>query len=151
MKKIKLLFWLNKSKQNQQGLAPLYLRITVQGKRIERATPYTIPWKNWDSKGQRVKGKHELTDMINNHIDLTRVQVHHFQSSSQLTRTKLTPFLVKEFLLGKSPDQKSLLEVFRYHNARVKEQVGQVIVLATYKRYEVTRRKLEVFLSLIHI
>ena len=146
MKKINLLFWLYKSKENQQGLCPLYLRITVQGQRKNLATPFGIPLTCWDNKKQKVKGKYELADCINNYIDLVKVQVHQLQNSSNLTRKQLTPLFIKQSLLGQNPDKKTLLEVVNYHNAKLKELVGKDVSIGTYKRYEVTRRKLQLFI-----
>jgi len=40
--KIKILFWIYKSKKNSEGDVPLYLRLTINGKKVEIATGYHI-------------------------------------------------------------------------------------------------------------
>lgn len=36
--RLKILFWLYRSKMNEKGLAPIYLRLTIAGKKTEIAT-----------------------------------------------------------------------------------------------------------------
>lgn len=147
MKRCNLLFWLNKSKKNKLGLSPVYVRISVNGKRTNFASSYVIPQECWDSKKQRVKGNGDQALQVNNFIDLTKGRLVEIQNSSNLTRKQLTPQLAKELLLGNHPGEKSLLELVQYHNDRAKSLVGVELQIGTYKRYEVTKHKLSAFLK----
>gem|GEM_PF-6865010 len=48
--KIKMLFWLYKSKVNSKGLAPIYLRLSKNKERTEISTGLAVSPKQWDSK-----------------------------------------------------------------------------------------------------
>ncbi|MDP1809797.1 MAG: site-specific integrase [Sediminibacterium sp.] len=147
MKRLNLLFWLNKSKKNKQGLTPVYVRISVKGKRTNFASSYIIPQECWDSKKQRAKGNGDLAIQVNNFIDTAKGHWVEIQNSSNQAQKTLTPKLAKDLLLGKNPGEKSLLQLVQYHNERAKSLVGIELQIGTYRRYEVTKRKLLAFLK----
>jgi Arm DNA-binding domain len=45
--KLSILFWLNRSKVNSKGLAPIWVRITINGMRVECSTGKTILPEHW--------------------------------------------------------------------------------------------------------
>ena len=55
----RLLFYLKKPKNYQQGPVPIYLRITVSGKRAELATGRAIEPERWLPQAGRALGKKE--------------------------------------------------------------------------------------------
>jgi hypothetical protein len=50
-----ILFWINQSK-SRNGLAPIYARITVGGKRVEISLKRSISYEAWDNAKGRAKG-----------------------------------------------------------------------------------------------
>jgi site-specific recombinase XerD len=52
----------------------------------------------------------------------------------------ITAEQIKNLYLGKSGKQRTLLEVFDYHNNQMQAQVGKEYALGTYKRFEVTKK-----------
>ena len=54
-----ILFFAKKTKSLQNGQLPVYLRITVNGERVEVATKRTIPMDKWIPKQQRYRGNSE--------------------------------------------------------------------------------------------
>ncbi|QSB25243.1 site-specific integrase [Flavobacterium sp. CLA17] len=72
-----------KKEKNKQGLFPIYLRAFLKGKKIETATPVTIPFRDWSLRKQRVKNNnknHERYNMILDAIDKKSITllVHNF-------------------------------------------------------------------------
>ena len=149
MNPIKILFWLYKSKANKEGKAPLYLRLTVNGKKkSENATGYFIKPAEWDSQKHQVKGSSNASQLINSYIATTKAQILQIQNSFLLAgNTSFTVEHVKEKLLGTSAEKKSLLTLFDYHNSQVKEQIGTEFSSGTYRHYVVTRNKVHAFLQ----
>ncbi|UEG48627.1 site-specific integrase [Ferruginibacter lapsinanis] len=148
MKRISILFWLYKSKKNNQGESPLYLRITVGGKKVETATGYFIKASEWDSNKKLVKGKSDNSILINNYITVSRSKILQIENEFTLDNSNcITADLVKQRFLGLSTQRKTLLEVFDYHNDKVKAQVGNGYSIGTYKQYEVSKGKLKSFLK----
>lgn len=56
METIKTLFWLYRSKINKEMKAPVYLRIIVNGKKVEVSTGYWIKPDHWNTERQQAKG-----------------------------------------------------------------------------------------------
>ncbi len=62
-------FHLINSKTNSKGLAPIYLRLTVNNKRTEYSISRKIYPKFWSNKSQKIMGTNRDATEINNHID----------------------------------------------------------------------------------
>jgi site-specific recombinase XerD len=90
-----------KKERNKEGLYPIYLRAFLKGKKIETATPVTIPLRDWSLRNQRVKTQnknHERYNMILEAMDKKsiRLLVNNFINDDfPLTLTQF-----KERLLG---------------------------------------------------
>lgn len=65
---MKILFWLNKSKSNRLGEAPLMMRLTHNGIRQNITLDVKVKEAAWDSKRQKVRGNNESSDGVNNLI-----------------------------------------------------------------------------------
>lgn len=126
METIKILFWLHRSKINKDAKAPIYLRITVDGKKVEIATGHWIKPNDWDSKKHQAKGTSPNSVLINSYITSTKAKFLQIQNSFTIADSPIiSADLVKEKLLGTSPEKKSLLQLFDYHNSQIKRQVGK--------------------------
>jgi len=64
-----LLFYLKRSKNNYCIEVPIYLRITVAGKRSEVSTGVACPPGVWNRKSGRQDGKKEEVRIFNSHLD----------------------------------------------------------------------------------
>lgn len=60
-------FRLNTSKINKEGLAPVYLRVTINGTRSEISTKVNVDPLKWDDRKSQIKGR-EPTDIRKNKI-----------------------------------------------------------------------------------
>ena len=73
--KISVLFYAKKSKTKSNLRVPIYLRITVNGKRAEFSTGKDVEISKWSSAQNRLKGNSEEARAINSHSLTSR----HFQ------------------------------------------------------------------------
>lgn len=146
MNHVKILFWLYKSKANKEGKAPIYLRITVNGKKVEIATGHWLRTDEWDTPKQKAKGVSQGSISINKYITSTTNKILQIQDSLVITETPVSAELIKEKLLGTTSEKKTLLQLFDYHNSQIKLQVGKDFKPGTHKHYVVTRNKVEKFL-----
>ena len=58
---LRMLFYPKKQKNYDKGLVPIYLRITVNGKRSEVSTGRECDSQKWNSKSGRMMGTKEET------------------------------------------------------------------------------------------
>ena len=74
-----ILYYLKKSKIDNQGKAPIYLRITVDGKRSEISIKRKVEIERWDSASSKVKGRTEEVKELNSYLDIltSKVYQHH--------------------------------------------------------------------------
>ncbi|MGB5203604.1 MAG: Arm DNA-binding domain-containing protein, partial [Eudoraea sp.] len=62
-----ILFWLNVSKV-KRGIAPIYARVTVNGRRSEISLKRECPIGSWDNKMHRIKGRNVGKLAINHYL-----------------------------------------------------------------------------------
>eukprot|EP01037_Dinobryon_pediforme_P007469 gene7469-7533_t len=93
-------------KNYQTGLVPVYLRITVNGKR-------------------RLNGTKKETKSFNAYLDTLQNQF--YDAHSQLTESKseITAETLKNKFLGKGEKVRMLMDIFREHNKKIKTLVGK--------------------------
>ncbi len=65
----KVLFYLRKAKTNSRGVAPLTFRITLNKKRKEFSTGYSVLEKDWDSSTQLIISKSTELKSINTQLN----------------------------------------------------------------------------------
>jgi integrase len=140
---IKILFWLNKSKTNRSGTAPLMLRLTHQNRRTERATGFYLAPKNWHTEKQKVKSTDVTSVEINNWMNAIKAKVIALLRDEE--EIHLPSILSNIFSTGK--DEPTLLGIFREHNKRLKERVGSDYTYSTFEKYVFTLNKVKTFIT----
>lgn len=142
-----LLFYLKKPKNHQNGLVPIYLRITVNGKRAETSTGRECEPTLWNSTAGRFKGTKEEIKSFNAYLDNLQAQV--YEAHGQLTEAGsiITAESLKNKLLGKSEKSRMLISLFKDHNKKVSALVGDEYAAGTLERYETSLRHTRSFLE----
>jgi len=71
-------FYLKESKKDNNGEAPIYLRITINGERAEISANRRIKPDLWDKASERVTGRGEAARVINSILNNTlgKVEKH---------------------------------------------------------------------------
>jgi len=69
-----VLFWL-KQARIKNGTAPLYARVTVNGKRVEISLKRKISLSEWDSGKFRLKGVGDEAKQMNEYIKQVNMQL----------------------------------------------------------------------------
>ena len=67
------------TKANLAGLFPIYVRLTVDGKRFEYCTKKFIQPSKWSDELRRVKGNSEEVRSINNLLDFIKNRINDIQ------------------------------------------------------------------------
>ncbi len=150
-KTLKVLFYLKPPKKYESGPMPIYMRLTVDGKRIEISTQRECDPDKWDGKACRVLGlKRELNRQLNNYLDALQGKIFEVQRELQINGIEVTAENIRDFLRGKLKDDEptiTLLEVYRNHVEEVKALVGKEYALGTLKRFRSALSSLEAFIK----
>ncbi len=146
-KNFNILFYIRKDKADSQGIAPIYCRITVDGKRSELAIKRDIHISKWDSSKCYVKGHSEEVKTLNAYIDSVRSKIYEHQKALMEANKPITAEAIKNSFLGISQKSKSLFLLFEEHNAKVKQLIGKDFAAGTYERYVTSLSHLKDFVA----
>jgi integrase len=139
MKNLAILVYL-KSRKNAKRESPIYLRVTVDGKRIEKSLNRSIDAKKWNKNKQRGKGNTEPIRELNQFLNSVEHDI--FMKRQELFNNKVdvnVESLMNAYLGVKN--RHTLVEIIEYENKRHKKLVRestykkQVTVLNHVKRY----------------
>ena len=142
-----MLFYLKKQKNYTSGLAPVYLRITVDGDRAEVTTNRECEPEKWDSHSGRATGTKENIKSLNAFLDNLQSDAYEAHRYLHENGKLITAESLKNRMLGKSEKFYMLIELFKDHNSKVASLVGKGFAPATHKRYETSLRHTQAFLK----
>src|SRR4051794_8389575 len=95
-----LLFYLRRAKANMDGLAPVYLRITLDGKRAEFSAKTFVDPSNWNPHKERLKASHEESKRLNRTIESFEHGAREIYNRLIQTGKILDPDDIRNELLG---------------------------------------------------
>lgn len=132
----------------KNGKAPLSVRISINGERVEIRANREVSPTLWDAKAQRVKGTTEEARSINAHLETIKGSLRMHESRLIALGKTVTAELLKNEYLGPRPDRHSLCTAFEVHIKRMTEkvQVGNKAP-ATLDKYGYTFGKVKSFLK----
>jgi len=133
--KITLHFYAKSTKANANGLLPIYVRLTVDGKRLEFSTKKFVEKTKWSNELSKMKGTSEEARSINSYLDLMKSKVLDAQMELLHRNEALSIENFKNKLLGTGERQRMLVHIFQDHNNKIKELVGKEYALGTLERY----------------
>lgn len=145
-----ILFWLNISKKADNNTAPIYCRITINGKRGQFSKGIFITKDQWDDKAKSIKGNSEQVRTWNQDLTKTKSDLTSICNRLQYLHDVITPeMIIKEFK-GDMPQRKTLMDVFEEHNRLLLERTEareKSLSTKTWQRFEITKGKVKKFLQ----
>jgi hypothetical protein len=96
-----LLFYVKRSKITGEGTAPVYLRITIDGKRIEISSKRYVNPDKWNASGQKLGGLSEEVRALNGYLKMLERQVYEVHRDMIDKKLPLTSLNLKNILLHK--------------------------------------------------
>jgi site-specific recombinase XerD len=144
--KTTLHFYAKTTKANSKGLLPIYVRLTVDGKRFEYSTKKFIEQTKWSTDSSRMKGNSEEARSINGLLDFTRNRINEIQFELLKEGKPVTIEEFKNKIQGTSERQRFLIPIFQDHNNKIKALLGKEYAPGTLERYETSLRHTEEFL-----
>ena len=140
-----LLFYLKKQKNYISGTVPIYMRITVKGKRAEMTTARECEPARWNAKAGKAIGTKEEVKLLNTYLDQLQTSVYQAYHVLNQAGEIITSDAIKNVFLGKAVVSHTLLEAIKDHNQKMKSLVGKDYVQGTLNRYMVLERHISSF------
>jgi len=130
------LFYLKKPKNYSEGPIPVYLRITVAGKRAEISTGREVELGKWNSESGRVKGNTEDVKKFNAYLDELQAKLYDAQLTLSRENKTITAETLKNKYTGVGDKQRMLKAIFQKHNDQVAALVPAEYSPGTLERYK---------------
>ena len=142
-----LLFYLKKQKVYASGPMPVYMCITVNGKRAEVSAGRDCEPSGWNSHAGRGIGTKSETRALNSYLDTlqTKVMNAHQQligASKEITAEKL-----RDQFIGRAEKAYYVVALFNEHNDQVKALIGNGFEANTLKSYRSSFKHLSAFVQ----
>jgi site-specific recombinase XerD len=134
--KITLHFYAKSTKANTSGQLPIYIRLTVDGKRMEFSSKKFIDATKWSAELSKMKGTSEEARSLNEYLNLMKSKIYDIQMELIHKNELLTLEVFKNKLLGIEERQRTLIPIFQDHNNKIKELVGKEYAIGTLERYK---------------
>lgn len=144
---LNVLFVLRKAQADKKGFAPIYLRITVNGQRVELSADRKIESQKWHSKFQRAIGRSESAKILNDYLDNMENQVKRNFNSLLNNQKEISSSILRDMLTGKYQKEHTLLSVFEINNNLVEQEEGSKYSRSTIDQYATTFHRLKLFLE----
>lgn len=145
--KITLHFYAKSTKVNANGKLPIYVRLTVNGQRLEFSSKKFIEKTKWSSELAKMKGNTEEARSINSYLDMMRSKVLSAEMELLHKEEELSIENFQSILLEKNKNHRMLIPVFQDHNNKMKELIGKKYAPGTLQRFEVTLNHIQNFLQ----
>ena len=133
---VSVLFYIKRAKVNNEGVCPIYVRVTIQSKRFEFSSNRYINPEKWSSEGAKVKGTNEEARTINSHLDYLKNQVFEAEKRLYKKDNQVTSENLKNELFGGSETKRMIIPIFQDHNDKIKELLGKEFAPGTLERYK---------------
>src|SRR5690606_36950582 len=154
--KMELLLWIRRS-HAKNDVAPLYIRVTIDGISKEISLGVKINPKDWDIKSKRVKKTEPSYKVTNSKIIQAQVDLDRHFNGLLSQDDRVTPDIVKNAYLGKSETKAkkeqiekgkdTILFAFDEFIVRFEKMVDKGLrSYDTLKHWRTTKKKVESFL-----
>ncbi len=143
-----VLFYPRGNDIDKNGNAPIYLRITVNGKRSEFSIRHKVLLTKWNSEGGKVRGTTASVRELNRYMDSIKVKIHKIHETLSENQELITADIIKGIYQGKGNKHKMLLEIFQNHNDKIERLVGKEFAPGTIERYKTAKKHVEDYINL---
>lgn len=128
--------------KEKNGIAPIYVRISVNGARIEMSLKKKIKVSDWHPSRGMAKNSNADLKILNGFLEQVRgILAGHYQEMV-MAKKLITPQVIKNMYLGIKEQENTLQSLMEYHNVHMKE----VLAYGTIKNYYTTVKYLKEFL-----
>ncbi|MEY3422826.1 MAG: hypothetical protein RIR48_3155 [Bacteroidota bacterium] len=132
----------------QNGEAPVYMMLFLEGRRAYIATGQKVKTSEWDEKNGRFIGNNSKGNTINEFLDRMKYDVIRIYNELKSKDDVITIDILRSRLKGSEVKrEKSLIEVCVINNSNTEKLVGVEIQKDTFRRYGAFKTKFADFIQ----
>lgn len=136
-----------KKQRNQNTLVPIYLRITVAGKRSEISINRKVEVNNWNPGIGRVKVNNRTDADFNAYLDTVEEKLYQAYHNLLRENKTVSSALLKDEYTGANDQQRMLIPIFQKHNKEMAKLVPNEYSTGTLEKYKTTLSHVVQFLN----
>jgi hypothetical protein len=145
---LSVLFYARKSKMNALGETPIYMRVTIDGERLDIGTKRFIHPDQWSAEAGIAKGKTEAVREINSFLDSLKMKAYFHQKELLQEGKDVTMDFFKAKWFGREVESgRMLMPIFTDHNDKMKALIGKEFAPLTYERYTTSKKHTQEFMK----
>lgn len=134
-------FFIKKDKASK-GSAPIYVRITVNGKFVDMSLKRRVKMDAWEQDEQKVTGNTPEARDIKEKMRQVKTEINNAYDELRFNKELVTAEAIKAKVEGIDEEQTTLLWLMNYHNTEIKKLLED----GTMKNYYTTERYVKEFL-----
>ncbi len=134
--KLSVLFFVKRTKTNVDGLLPIFIRVTVNGSRIEFSTKRVTTSEKWSIEGNRMKGTSAESKATNSYLDTLKAKVYDYQQQLIREDEVVNAENMRNKIMGVEKRKHMIVGIFQNHNNEIRSLIGKGYAAATLVRYE---------------
>lgn len=143
-----VLFYPRGNDLDKNGNAPIYLRITVGGKRSEFSIKRKVLFSRWNSEAGKVRGTATDARELNRFMDAIRGKIYRIHDELVENQEDITSEKIKLIYQGKTIKPKMLLAIFQNHNEKIEKLMGKEFAPGTIERYKTAKMHVSNYIEL---
>lgn len=136
-----ILFWIYHNR-SAAGQANIYLRITLNQRRVNISLKRKIDINLWNPTSQRLDCTSEMAQKINLDLNHIRSEVHRIYDQLRFEKRPFTVQEIKNIYLGENSKHKSFDDLIQYFN----ENLGHTLRPNILKQYQTSQRYMQDFI-----
>jgi site-specific recombinase XerD len=142
-----LLFYLKKQKVYTSGPQPVYMRITVNGKRVELSAGRECDPAVWNSHAGRGIGTKSEIRALNSYLDTLHAKVLNAHQQLIGAGESISADRLRDQFIGRKEKVYYIVALFNEHNDQVKALIGNGFEANTLKSYRSSFKHLSLFVQ----
>lgn len=143
---VSIRYLIQKGKTNQEGKAPILVRITINGQVVHLSTRQSILPDRWVMKGDRTVGLTNEEKELNRFLDSYKALIYSKYNELLLSGEVITADKLKQVLSSKGEKCMSLLKLYDAFLVDYIRLVGHSTSKRTYDKYVAVRNRLEKYI-----
>jgi len=133
---VSILFYLKKPKIYISGVVPIYLRLTVNGKRSEISTSKDCLPEKWNKDSGHMNGTKEEAKVLNTYLDTLQAKLFEVHQKLLAKGETISALAIKNKFTGTDEKPLSLVNIFTDHNNKIRALLGDEFAPGTLERYK---------------
>lgn len=120
-----VLFWVY-GKRAVNNKASIYVRLTLNGKRVNISLKKKIDITTWDEKTQRANGTYKDSRILNLYLNEVQSKIYQIYEDFKKEERTFTSQMVKARFLGEDIKHISFLTLINYYNEKMQYKLHKI-------------------------